>query len=93
MDFLKSTLQHYQALGPTIKRLLTDNGEAYSSQLFASRPTARPGASFRPAYANGLIAPCEPNSAKRTGRLPAFLVCYNARLLTRPCTTTRQVPA
>lgn len=33
--FLKAAVRHYQALGVTIKRLLTDNGPAYRSQLFA----------------------------------------------------------
>jgi transposase InsO family protein len=33
--FLKATVAHYAALGVTIKRLLTDNGPAYRSRLFA----------------------------------------------------------
>lgn len=35
VEFLKAAVRHYQALGVTIKRLLTDNGPAYRSQLFA----------------------------------------------------------
>lgn len=35
VDFLKATVVHYRALGVTIKRLITDNGAAYRSQLFA----------------------------------------------------------
>jgi transposase InsO family protein len=35
VDFLKATVAHYKALGVTIKRLLTDNGSAYRSKLFA----------------------------------------------------------
>jgi transposase InsO family protein len=35
VDFLKAAVAHYQALGVTIKRLITDNGSAYRSQLFA----------------------------------------------------------
>jgi transposase InsO family protein len=35
VDFLKAAVMHYQTLGVTIKRLLTDNGPAYRSQLFA----------------------------------------------------------
>lgn len=35
VEFLKATVAHYQSLGVTIKRLLTDNGSAYRSQLFA----------------------------------------------------------
>ena len=35
VEFLKATVAHYQALGVTIKRLITDNGSAYRSQLFA----------------------------------------------------------
>lgn len=33
--FLQAAVAHYQALGVTIKRLITDNGPAYRSQLFA----------------------------------------------------------
>jgi transposase InsO family protein len=33
--FLEATVAHYKALGVTIKRLITDNGPAYRSQLFA----------------------------------------------------------
>ncbi|WYX30792.1 IS481 family transposase [Achromobacter denitrificans] len=33
--FLKAAVAHYQALGVTIKRLITDNGSAYRSRLFA----------------------------------------------------------
>jgi len=33
--FLKAAIAHYAALGVKIKRLLTDNGSAYRSQLFA----------------------------------------------------------
>lgn len=33
--FLEATVAHYRALGVTIKRLITDNGPAYRSQLFA----------------------------------------------------------
>lgn len=33
--FLKAAVAHYAALGVKIKRLLTDNGPAYRSQLFA----------------------------------------------------------
>lgn len=33
--FLQATVAHYKALGVTIKRLITDNGPAYRSQLFA----------------------------------------------------------
>ena len=33
--FLKAAVAHYAALGVTIKRLLTDNGSAYRSRLFA----------------------------------------------------------
>jgi transposase InsO family protein len=33
--FLEATVAHYKALGVTIKRLMTDNGPAYRSQLFA----------------------------------------------------------
>ena len=35
VEFLKAAVAHYQALGVTIKRLITDNGSAYRSQLFA----------------------------------------------------------
>lgn len=35
VQFLKATVAHYKALGVTIKRLLTDNGSAYRSTLFA----------------------------------------------------------
>jgi transposase InsO family protein len=33
--FLQAAVAHYAALGVTIKRLITDNGPAYRSQLFA----------------------------------------------------------
>ena len=33
--FLKAAVAHYEALGVRIKRLLTDNGSAYRSKLFA----------------------------------------------------------
>jgi transposase InsO family protein len=33
--FLEAAVAHYKALGVTIKRLITDNGPAYRSQLFA----------------------------------------------------------
>lgn len=33
--FLHAAVAHYRALGVTIKRLITDNGPAYRSQLFA----------------------------------------------------------
>jgi transposase InsO family protein len=33
--FLQAAVAHYAALGVTIKRLITDNGSAYRSQLFA----------------------------------------------------------
>lgn len=33
--FLKAAVAHYKALGVTIKRLITDNGPAYRSKLFA----------------------------------------------------------
>ena len=33
--FLRATVAHYKALGVSIKRLITDNGLAYRSQLFA----------------------------------------------------------
>lgn len=32
---LKAAVAHYKALGVTVKRLLTDNGSAYRSKLFA----------------------------------------------------------
>ena len=35
VEFLKAAVAHYQALGVTVKRLLTDNGSAYRSKLFA----------------------------------------------------------
>jgi transposase InsO family protein len=35
VEFLKACVAHYAALGVTIKRLLTDNGSAYRSKLFA----------------------------------------------------------
>ena len=35
VDFLKATVAHYKALGVNVKRLLTDNGSAYRSRLFA----------------------------------------------------------
>jgi transposase InsO family protein len=35
VDFLKAAVAHYAALGVKIKRLLTDNGCAYRSHLFA----------------------------------------------------------
>jgi len=35
VEFLKAAVAHYQALGVTIKRLITDNGAAYRSTLFA----------------------------------------------------------
>ncbi len=35
VDFLKATVAHYRALGVTVKRLLTNNGSAYRSRLFA----------------------------------------------------------
>jgi len=35
VQFLKAAVAHYAALGMTIKRLITDNGPAYRSQLFA----------------------------------------------------------
>lgn len=36
VEFLKAAVAHYEALGVKIKRLLTDNGGAYRSKLFAS---------------------------------------------------------
>jgi len=35
VDFLKAAVAHYAALGVRIQRLLTDNGSAYRSRLFA----------------------------------------------------------
>jgi transposase InsO family protein len=35
VNFLKAMVAHYRALGVTVKRLLTDNGSAYRSKLFA----------------------------------------------------------
>ena len=35
VEFLKAAVAHYAALGVTIKRLITDNGSAYRSVLFA----------------------------------------------------------
>ena len=35
VDFLKAAVAHYAALGVPIQRVLTDNGSAYRSQLFA----------------------------------------------------------
>jgi transposase InsO family protein len=35
VEFLKAAVAHYQALGVSVKRLITDNGSAYRSQLFA----------------------------------------------------------
>jgi transposase InsO family protein len=35
VDFLKTTVAHYAALGVRIHRILTDNGNAYRSRLFA----------------------------------------------------------
>ncbi len=35
VEFLQAAVAHYAALGVTIKRLITDNGAAYRSQLFA----------------------------------------------------------
>lgn len=35
VDFLKASVAHYAALGVKIKRLITDNGSAYRSKLFA----------------------------------------------------------
>lgn len=35
VEFLKAAVAHYKALGVTIKRLITDNGAAYRSKLFA----------------------------------------------------------
>lgn len=35
VEFLKASVAHYAALGVTIKRLITDNGSAYRSKLFA----------------------------------------------------------
>ena len=35
MSFLLAAVAHYEALGVKIKRLITDNGSAYRSQLFA----------------------------------------------------------
>ena len=35
VQFLKAAVAHYQALGVPIKRLITDNGSAYRSRLFA----------------------------------------------------------
>jgi transposase InsO family protein len=35
VEFLKAAVAHYDALGVTIKRLITDNGSAYRSRLFA----------------------------------------------------------
>lgn len=35
IEFLHAAVAHYRALGVTIKRLITDNGPAYRSQLFA----------------------------------------------------------
>jgi transposase InsO family protein len=35
VEFLKAAVAHYAALGVRIKRLLTDNGSAYRSRLFA----------------------------------------------------------
>ena len=35
VEFLKASVAHYRALGVTIKRLITDNGSAYRSGLFA----------------------------------------------------------
>jgi len=35
VEFLQAAVAHYAALGVTIKRLITDNGSAYRSRLFA----------------------------------------------------------
>lgn len=35
IEFLHAAVAHYRALGVTIKQLITDNGPAYRSQLFA----------------------------------------------------------
>lgn len=35
IEFLHAAVAHYRALGVTIQRLITDNGPAYRSQLFA----------------------------------------------------------
>lgn len=35
VEFLQAAVAHYQALGVRIKRLITDNGSAYRSRLFA----------------------------------------------------------
>lgn len=35
VDFLQAAVAHYAALGVRIERLLTDNGSAYRSRLFA----------------------------------------------------------
>ena len=35
IEFLYAAVAHYRALGVTVKRLITDNGPAYRSQLFA----------------------------------------------------------
>jgi transposase InsO family protein len=35
VSFLKATVAHYAALGVRVQRILTDNGSAYRSQLFA----------------------------------------------------------
>jgi transposase InsO family protein len=35
VDFLKSAVAHYAALGVRVQRVLTDNGSAYRSRLFA----------------------------------------------------------
>ena len=35
VEFLKAAVAHYEALGVTVKRLITDNGSAYRSRLFA----------------------------------------------------------
>ena len=35
VSFLLAAVAHYEALGVKIKRLITDNGSAYRSQLFA----------------------------------------------------------
>lgn len=36
VQFLKAAVAHYQALGVKIQRLITDNGSAYRSRLFAA---------------------------------------------------------
>lgn len=105
--FLKAAVAHCAALGVKIKRLLTDNGPVYRSQLSAracqslgikhtfTRPyrpqTARPSASFKPACAN---VPMAGSGTTVRNALPGyrhFWLTTTPEGLTRPSATNLQL--